>query len=719
VKLNAEVATTPVDLAVDKAACQQTHAISEGHMIVGVDASREADALGLNLEVGPQLSIGLKPEFHLLGGGKGGRMEQIEPFAASLSEDGRYRLLIEAVTDYAIYMLDPDGIVTSWNPGARRFKGYEAAEIIGTHFSKFYTEEDQRSGLPARALEIAAREGKFEREGWRVRKDGTRFWAQVVIDPIRSTAGKLTGYAKITRDLTERKTAEESLRASQEQFRLLVQGVVDYAIFMLDPDGMVISWNLGAERIKGYKAGEIIGTHFSQFYTPEDRSDSQPQRALEVARAEGRFEMEGWRVRKDGSRFWASVIIDAIRADDGTLLGFAKVTRDVTAQRDTQRALDQAREALFQSQKLEAIGQLTGGIAHDFNNLLMAIQASLTLLRKWVPDHPKPTSLVENALEATQRGVSLTQRMLAFARRQELKPETVDLLALVRGMTDLLERSLGAGIQIETRFPLSLRPAQADYNQLELALLNLVVNARDAMPDGGTVVITGKQKQVSAGDGLGLTPGHYVCLSVADSGIGMDEATLARATDPFFTTKGVGKGTGLGLPMVLGLADQSGGRLRLTSRLGEGTTAELWLPAADNAKPPTDRRQSILAASEPRTRPLTVLAVDDDTLVLVNMAALLEDMSHTVVEASSAERALQILRGGQSIDLVITDHTMPNMTGLQLAEIIRVEWPTLPVILATGYAELPPSESAPPPRLAKPFGRHELAAAIGQLVGSA
>ena len=627
-------------------------------------------------------------------------------------------LLIEAVTDYAIYMLDADGIVTSWNPGARRFKGYEAAEIIGTHFSKFYTEEDRRSGLPARALEIAAREGKFESEGWRIRKDGTQFWAQVVIDPIRSTAGKLTGYAKITRDLTERRAAEESLRASQEQFRLLVQGVADYAIFMLDLDGLVASWNLGAERIKGYKASEIIGTHFSQFYTAEDRGDGQPQRALEVARAEGRVEKEGWRVRKDGSRFWASVVIDAIRADDGTLLGFAKVTRDVTAKREAQHALDQAREALFQSQKLEAIGQLTGGIAHDFNNLLMAIQASLTLLRKWVPDHPKPTALVQNALEATQRGISLTQRMLAFARRQELEPEAIDLLALVRGMTDLLERSLGGGIQIETRFPLSLRPAQADYNQLELALLNLVVNARDAMPDGGTVIITGRQKQVSAGDGLGLRPGHYVCLSVADSGIGMDEATLARATDPFFTTKGVGKGTGLGLPMVLGLADQSGGRLRLTSRLGEGTTAELWLPAANQAKPPTDRRQSMVA-SEPTTRPLTVLAVDDDTLVLVNMAALLEDMSHTVVEASSAERALQILRGGHSIDLVITDHAMPNMTGLQLAEVIRAEWPTLPVILATGYAELPPSESAPPPRLAKPFGRQELAAAIAQLIGSA
>ena len=230
-------------------------------------------------------------------------MEQSDRLSASLTSDGRYRLLIEAITDYAIYMLDPTGIVTSWNPGAQRFKGYTPSEIIGQHFSRFYSEEDQESGLPAKALEIAAREGKFESEGWRIRKDGTRFWAYVVIDPIREPSGEIVGFAKITRDLTERRAAEEALRKSQEQFRLLVQGVSDYAIYMLDPEGVVTNWNLGAQRIKGYLPHEIIGRHFSQFYTDEDRKAGEPQKALEIARQDNRFEKEGWRVRKDGTRF--------------------------------------------------------------------------------------------------------------------------------------------------------------------------------------------------------------------------------------------------------------------------------------------------------------------------------------------------------------------------------------------------------------------------------
>jgi PAS domain S-box-containing protein len=229
-------------------------------------------------------------------------MQETEHRDASLSEDGRYRLLVEAITDYAIYMLSPEGIVSSWNPGARRFKGYEAGEIIGQHFSRFYTDEDKSDGLPARALETARREGKFESEGWRLRKDGTRFWACVVIDPIRSEDGELVGFAKITRDLTERKAAEQQLKLREEQFRLLVQGVTDYAIYMLDPEGRVTNWNLGAQRIKGYLPSEIIGQHFSRFYTDVDREGGEPRRAIETAAREGRFEKEGWRVRKDTPR---------------------------------------------------------------------------------------------------------------------------------------------------------------------------------------------------------------------------------------------------------------------------------------------------------------------------------------------------------------------------------------------------------------------------------
>ena len=301
---------------------------------------------------------------------------------ASQSDDGRYRLLIEGVTDYAIYMLDVGGHVTSWNAGAQRFKGYQRAEILGEHFSRFYTDEDRATGLPARALMTAEREGKFEGEGWRIRKDGTRFWAHVVIDPIRDESGFLIGFAKITRDLTERREAEVERRRAEQQFKFLVQSVTDYSIYMLDLEGRVTSWNLGAERIKGYRPDEIIGQHFSSFYTDVDRANGEPAKALATALAEGRLEKEGWRVRKDGTRFRANVVIDAVRNEEGAIIGFAKITRDITEMREAQEELTKAREALAQSQKMEAVGQLTGGLAHDFNNLLAGISGSIEVMQK-------------------------------------------------------------------------------------------------------------------------------------------------------------------------------------------------------------------------------------------------------------------------------------------------------------------------------------------------
>ncbi len=626
-------------------------------------------------------------------------------------EEMRFRLLIDAVVDYAIYMIDPDGIITSWNSGAKRFKGYEEAEILGEHFSRFYTADDRAAGLPQRALDTAIREGRFEGEGWRVRKDGTNFWSHVVIDPIIDPNGQLLGFAKITRDLTDRKMAEETLRRSEQQFRMLVQGVTDYAIYMFSPEGRVSNWNQGAQRIKGYLPEEIIGQHFSVFYTPEDRAAGEPQRALAIATHEGRFENRSWRVRKDGTRFLAHVVVDAIRGETGTLLGFAKITRDVTEAHKAQQDLEKTREALFQAQKMQAIGQLSGGIAHDFNNLLTVILGNLEIVQKRIGDDPKLTRLLENATQGALRGVSLTQRMLAFARRQELKTEAVDIPQLVQGITGLLRSSLGPNIKIETRFPLELDRVLADTNQLELAILNLATNARDAMPDGGSVIIKAEHEVVLEQAQHALAAGHYVCLSLTDTGAGMDANTLASAKDPFFTTKGLGKGTGLGLSMVHGFIEQLGGRFVLKSDPGQGTTAELWLPVAthaDIASPPTVIEP---VSSVPR---LSVLVVDDDSLVLTSTVLLLEDLGHRVLSVTSGAQALNLFDQGEVIDLMITDMAMPHMSGAQLAHAVRLLKPDLPIILATGYAERLEGFAAQLPRLPKPFTQLNLLEVIAQ-----
>ena len=640
-------------------------------------------------------------------------MERTERFEASKSSEGRFRILIDAITDYAIYMLDPDGTITSWNPGATRSKGYAESEIIGENFSRFYTEEDRKAGLPERALEIAKREGRFENEGWCVRKNGTQFWAHAVIDPIRDNNGRLIGFAKITRDLTERQKAETALRENQEQFRLMVQGVTDYAIFMLNTEGYVSSWNSGAQRIKGYTPEEIIGQHFSRFYTEEDRQAGLPQAALEVAAREGRFEREGLRIRKDGTQFFAHVVIDALHNPDGSLLGFAKITRDITERTNASRALEDAREALLQSQKMEAIGHLTGGIAHDFNNLLMAVQGSLELLQRRLPGNdPKVAQLIDNALQGARRGAALTQRMLAFARRQELTLMPLDVREVVQRMKNLLQSSLGPSVRIETHFPPELPKINADVNQFELALLNLAINGRDAMPKGGTITIGATRRT----DVPGLKAGDYLCVSVADTGTGMDEETLKRAMEPFFTTKGVGKGTGLGLPMVHGMAEQSGGTLLLKSRSGHGTSAELCLPVAVDAA--VSVAEDVTERTSWTVKKLAILTVDDDPLVALNTSALLEELGHTVYSAPSGLHALDILRREKKIDLMITDQLMPDMTGSELATRIRAENAHFPIILATGYAELAPGEGEGLPRLAKPFGQRELAEAIARALTS-
>jgi PAS domain S-box-containing protein len=629
--------------------------------------------------------------------------------------DERYRLLIDSIVDYAIFMLDKEGNVSSWNAGAERINGYRESEAVGRHFSCFYRPVDRQAGLPQSALATATEDGRFETEGWRLRKDGSQFWAHDVIDPILDPSGVLLGFAEIIRDLSERRAAEEELRKSEQQFRLLVRGVTDYAIYMMDPEGYVTSWNAGAERIKGYREEEIIGQHFSRFFPIEDKENATPRKALEEAAKVGRFESEGWRVRKDGTRFWANAVLDALKDESGRLIGFAKITRDVTEKRDAQEALDLAREELFQAQKMEAVGQLTGGVAHDFNNLLMAIQGSLELLKKRIPHSTDTVPLIENALQATQRGASLTQRMLAFSRRQELQLEAVDVVELIRGMTDMLQRSLGPTVIVETHFPLQLPKVCTDPNQLANAILNLAINARDAMPRGGTLTVGARVVADAMQRHSDLGPGEFVCLFVQDSGEGMDEETLANATTPFFTTKGIGKGTGLGLPMVQGLMGQSRGKLVLHSKAGEGTTAELWLPVSTPEHMPAPPEPAIEIS--PEQKRLTVLAVDDDPLVLMNTVFMLEDMGHTVVEANSGSQALSLLEE-RPVDMVITDQAMPRMTGLDLTKAIRQRWPRIPVIIATGYAELPAGAGQDVVKLSKPFMERQLADSIQKVLSS-
>jgi PAS domain S-box-containing protein len=651
----------------------------------------------------------------------GGEMTEIpeqqknEASSSQLNDEERYRLLIDSITDYAIYMLDEKGVVTSWNPGARRFKGYEASEIIGQHFSRFYTAEDRQRDLPALALKAARENQRFEGEGWRVRKDGSRFWVNVVIDPIIGPHGNLIGYAKVIRDLTERKSAENTLRKSEEQFRLLVQSVTDYAIYTLSLEGIITSWNAGAERIKGYAPQEIIGQHFSKFYGPEDAASGLPQRGLETARREGRFEKEGWRYRKDGSKFWANVVIDAIRTPSGELIGYAKITRDMTERRQTQEQLERAREAMAHTQKMDAIGQLTGGVAHDFNNLLMAVLGSLELIRKRLPEDPKLKLLLNNALEGARRGVSLSQRMLSFARRQELSLTAVDIKSLVAGMTEMLDRSIGPMTVIATDIPEGLPRIKADANQLETALLNLAVNSRDAMPEGGTIKISARLVTTQPMMGTKALNGECIVLTVSDSGEGMDSDTLSRALEPFFTTKGIGKGTGLGLSMVHGITEQLGGRLRIESHNGRGTSVELWLPLArGEIVEPVAAAEVRIAESDLKS--LVIVIVDDDKLVLTNTKAMLEDFGHTVLDAISGPAALEIIRKTSHVDLVITDQAMPQMTGMQLAAAIRVDWPNLPILLVSGYAELPSKTPFELPKLAKPFSLDDLEDAVAKTI---
>ncbi|WP_137178744.1 PAS domain-containing sensor histidine kinase [Roseomonas sp. AR75] len=632
-------------------------------------------------------------------------------------DDRTYRLLVEAVVDYAIFLLDPEGRVASWNAGARRIKGYADQDVIGRHFSMFFTDEDCRAGLPQRALERARDEGRHESEGWRRRKDGSRFWALAVLDAVRDDSGRLLGFAKVTRDLSQRRATELALLESERQFRLLVQGVTDYAIFMLAPDGSVTSWNAGARRIKGYETGEILGQHFSRFYTEEDRRAAVPARALAQAATTGRFEAEGWRLRKDGTRFWASVIIDAIRDEQAALIGFAKVTRDITEQRNAKLALEETRAQLIQSQKLEALGQLTGGVAHDFNNILQVISSGITLAQRLPAGSDRLARILQEMRSAAARGADLTRQLLAFSRQAPLRPEFLETAKGIEDAVALISRVIRPGITLEVAVAPECWPLRVDVSQFEVALLNLAVNARDAMPEGGTLRIAAENR-VLDGTPQGLS-GRFVAIGVRDTGIGIPGEILERIFEPFFTTKPVGKGTGLGLSQVHGFAQQAGGAVTIASRVDEGTEFTLLLPAATEGPEAGEQDEPGEQGASAPLLPagLRVLVVDDDAAVGRLTVGMLEGAGQSPKATTEADKALRWLSEGMAFDVVVSDVVMlGGMGGLDLARAIRQRWPALPVLLVTGYtrdAEIIQREF---PVLHKPFTALELTLAIRGLL---
>ncbi|MET0967557.1 MAG: ATP-binding protein [Tardiphaga sp.] len=483
---------------------------------------------------------------------------------------------------------------------------------------------------------------------------------------------------------------------------------------------------------------------------PEDVSWWQ-EAVQQTVRTGGDLAVEYRNIWPDGSQHWVDIRGRAVRGGKDEIKSLVGVSTDITSrkraeieretlvdqlaaertalaeltatleQRVEERSADlmkevaareRAQEQLRQAQKMETIGQLTGGVAHDFNNLLMAVMGNLELLRKRMPQDARLQRLVDGAIQGAERGASLTQRLLAFARRQDLRAVAVDLGMLLRGMVDLLERSLGPRVALRLQIPDDLPSAQIDANQLELAILNLAINARDAMQDGGSIDIKVAERRVGSGDPT-LKPGDYLMVSVIDNGSGMSPETLKKAIEPFFSTKPIGKGTGLGLSMVHGLAVQLGGALEMSSVVGSGTTATLLLPATDKVPQVVDTVHVARSAA----RPATILFVDDDPLIAMSTTEMLEDLGHRVIPANSGRQALEILKSGEPLDLMMTDHVMPGMTGIELATATRDVRPGLPILLATGYADLPEGAQVDLPRLAKPYHQDQLRDRLDQLLG--
>lgn len=639
------------------------------------------------------------------------------------ADDDWARQWVASTLDYSVFRITADGAIASWNEGGTRIEGYRPEEIVGQPFSVLYTDDDRLNGIPDAVMDSVRLIGHHDAQGWRRRMDGSTFWASVVTTALRDHLGKFSGAVQVVRDVSENRRAHEAAIESERRFRLLVQGVTDYAIFMLSPDGYVTNWNNGARRIKGYSAEEIVGSHFSRFYLPEDAAVGIPQRGLETAAREGHFEAEGRRVRRDGTTFWAHVVIDAIREDDGTLVGFAKITRDITERREATELLEKTQAALFQAQKMEAIGKLTGGVAHDFNNVLQVLRGNLELLENRHRRDAWSGERLAHAIDAVERGAKLASQLLAFGRRQALRPTVVNLAAMVRGIDSMLARALGETIDVETVVAAGLWNTLVDTHQLENVLLNLAINARDAMPAGGRLTIELANAML---DDRYVRPfsdvpaGQYVMLGVTDTGTGMTSDVVERAFDPFFTTKPEGQGTGLGLSMAYGFVKQSGGHIRIYSEVGHGTTVRIYLPRS------TQVAVDPLVRHEPqatRGGHETILVVEDDARVQSTVVAMLTALGYSVLKANDAQQALTVIRSGVHIDVLFSDVVMPG--ALRSPEMARQATQLLAhvkVLFTSGYTQnaivhggrLDPGVEL----LSKPYSQEELAHKLRAILGT-
>jgi PAS domain S-box-containing protein len=623
------------------------------------------------------------------------------------ASNDRFRAAVDAVQG-VLWTNTPDGKMEGDQPGWAALTGQTREEYHGYGWSQRVHPDDAGPTLDAWATAVSER-APFIFEHRLQRQDGAWRHYSIHAIPIFDAGGEITQWVGVHTDITEQREAEEALRElngtleqrieertaeisaafdrleeSERRFRILVNGVTDYAIYMLDPEGRITNWNAGAERIKGYSASDIVGRHLSTFYTEADREAGKPFQTLDTAAKTGRFEAEGIRVRRDGSEFWASVVVDAIRDDNDELIGFAKVTRDLTEKRAVE-------EQLRQSQKMEAVGQLTGGIAHDFNNLLTIITGNIDMAARAL-DHEdgagKVRRAIGNAMNGAERAAALTQRLLAFSRRQPLSPKPLDLDKVVSGLSELLKRSLGELVSLQVITTPGLWPVEADPNQLESALLNLAVNARDAMPTGGALTIETANAHLDTSYSQShaeVPPGNYVVISVSDTGVGMPKENLARVFEPFFTTKEIGKGTGLGLSQVYGFVKQSGGHVNVYSEEGRGTTVKMYLPRiandqASTSEEPQMRSEEHIASGE------TILVVEDDNEVRAYSAEILSELGYRVIEAADGSAALRVIEQRETtIDLLFTDVVMPGMSGRELSDAARQLRPDLKILYTSGY----------------------------------